>query len=320
MMYRMLYKSKQFFFALIKISLVVAAFYVIYKKLSKNGHLEFSDFIHFLTKADLFLLKNIIFLLILTVFNWLFEILKWQELVSSVKKISLQKAMKQSLGSLTVSLLTPNRIGEYGAKAVYYTKDYRKKILLINLLNNLLQMSVTCIFGITGFIFLAQIHSININNLYIVLAIILIVLTSLILIIRKNNFSFKGFSLEKLKNFANKFPKKSLVLGLLFSLFRYLIFSFQFYCILTFFNVYISYFDAMTVITAMYLLASVIPSIFVFDIVIKGSVAVYLFAMIGVNELSSLSAVTTMWILNFVIPSTIGSYYVLHFKFPNENQ
>jgi hypothetical protein len=301
---------------LIKISLVLASFYFIYAKLVKNSNLEFSVFFQFLIKKNVFTLKKIIFLLFLTVFNWFFEILKWKELVSSVKKITLKKAMEQSLGSLTVSLFTPNRIGEYGAKAVYYSKDYRKRILLINLLSNLLQMTITCVFGIIGLIFLTQIHSININNLYIILGITLIVLTSLILLIRRNNFSYKGFSLGKLKNFAKKFPKKSVVLGLLFSFFRYAVFSFQFYYLLTIFDVEISYFNAMICITSMYFLASIIPSIFVFDVVIKGSIAVYLFALVGVDELVSLSIIAIMWILNFVLPSVLGSYYVLRFKFP----
>ncbi|MCF8273717.1 MAG: flippase-like domain-containing protein [Flavobacteriaceae bacterium] len=310
------YKSKQIFFVLIKISLVVASFYFIYTKLAKNPSLDFSIFYQFLIKKNIFTLKTIIFLIFLSIFNWFFEILKWQELVSSVKIISLKKALEQSLGSLTASLFTPNRIGEYAAKAIYFTKAYRKRILLINLLSNLLQMGITCVFGITGLIFLAQLHGLNINNLYFVLVIFLIVLTSFILLTRRNDVLFKGFSFEKLKFFSKNLPKKSVVLGLLFSLLRYVIFSFQFYYLLTLFEVKISYFDAMICISSMYFLASIIPSIFVFDVVIKGSIAVYLLAFEGVDELVSLSITAIMWILNFVLPSILGSYYVLRFKFP----
>jgi hypothetical protein len=316
MIFTLSHKTKQFFFVLIKISIVVIAFYFIYQKLTKNGDLEFYYFIHFLLKNDAFSLKNVLFICFLTILNWFLEILKWQDLVSSVKKISFKQAIEQSLGSLTASLFTPNRIGEYGAKAVYYTKNCRKRILLINLLSNLLQMSITCFFGVFGLIIIAQIHSININNLYVALGITFVFFTSLILIIRRNTFSFKGFSLEKLKNFIMKFPKKSVILGFVLSLLRYTVFSFQFYYLLTLFEVEISYFSAMTYISSMYFLASIIPSIFVFDVVIKGSIAVYLFALIGVNELVSLSIITFMWILNFVFPSILGSYYVLRFKFP----
>ncbi len=64
------YKTKQFFFALIKLSIVVGASYFIYNKIAHNDNLHFSVFIVFLTKNDGFLMKNMIFLLFLTIFNW----------------------------------------------------------------------------------------------------------------------------------------------------------------------------------------------------------------------------------------------------------
>ena len=90
------------------------------------------------------------------------------------------------------------------------------------------------------------------------------------------------------------------------------------YYLLLVFGVDISYINAMMVITTMYLLSSIIPSIFIFDVVIKGGVAVYLFSIIGINELTVLCIITLMWMLNFVLPSVFGSYYVLNFNLPKE--
>ena len=315
---RFSYKSKQFFFVLIKISLVVVAIYFIYHKLSKNGTLEFSHFIQILSKNGVFSLHTVVFLLFLSIFNWFFEILKWQQLVSSLQKISFTKSIEQCLGSLTVSLLTPNRIGEYGAKALYYTSRLRKRVLFINLISNLLQMLVTVVFGIIGILLLSQSQNLHINGLKFI-NILLIGIAScglIIFIIRKTNIKIRGFSLQKIKLFLIKFSKKRLALGAVFSFFRYLIFSFQFYYLLLLFGVEISYLEAMQLITSMYFLASIIPSIFLFDVVIKGSVALYVFSLIGINDLIILSIVTCMWILNFVLPSIIGGFYVLNFKFP----
>ena len=315
---RFSYKSKQFFFVLIKISLVVVAIYFIYQKLTKNSTLEFSYFIQILSKNGVFSLHTVVFLLFLSSFNWFFEILKWQQLVSSIQKISFTKSIEQCLGSLTVSLLTPNRIGEYGAKALYYTSRLRKRVLFINLISNLLQMLVTVVFGIIGILLLSQSQNLHINGLKFI-NILLIGIAScifIILIIRKTNIKIRGFSLQKIKLFIIEFSKKSLALGAVFSFFRYLIFSFQFYYLLLLFGVEISYLEAMKLITSMYFLASIIPSVFLFDVVIKGSVALYLFSLIGINDLIILSVVTCMWIFNFVLPSIIGSFYVLHFKFP----
>ena len=135
MLYNVPYKTKQFFFVLIKLSIVVGAFYFIYSKLAENENLQFNEFLAFLKENDTFSTKNIVFLLVLSIFNWFFEIVKWQYLVKTVKKISFRDALEQSLGGLTASLITPNRIGDYGAKAVYFAKQFRKRIVLLNLLD-----------------------------------------------------------------------------------------------------------------------------------------------------------------------------------------
>ncbi|MFD1616380.1 hypothetical protein [Gelatiniphilus marinus] len=312
------YKTKQFFFVLIKISIVVGAFYFIYNKLANNESLQFYTFVDFTLKKNVFTPKNIILLFFLSGFNWFFEILKWKTLVAFVKKITFKNALEQSLGALTASLFTPNRIGEYGAKAIYYTPDFRKRIVLINLLSNLLQMAVTVILGIIGLCFLTTNYEVNLDyyNLAIALAISLMAIFLIGFGVKKSKFTIKGLSLEKVRQFILKFPKKKLLLGFIFSLVRYALFSFQFYYLLQLFGVDITYFNAMVIITSMYVLASIIPSIFIFDVVIKGSVALYLFTLIEVNELIVLSIITLMWLLNFVLPSIFGGYYVLNFNFP----
>ena len=63
------------------------------------------------------------------------------------------EALKQSIGALTVSLFTPNRIGDYGAKALYYNSSYRKRIVLLNFIGNVMQMTITVLFGSIGFYF-----------------------------------------------------------------------------------------------------------------------------------------------------------------------
>lgn len=321
MMYSLLYKSKQIFFALIKIGIVVIAFYFIYQKLTKSDDLHFYTFYQFSVKNHIFSFKNIVFLVILSFFNWFFEILKWQCLVSEIKKICFKTALQQSLGALTVSLLTPNRIGEYGAKAIFYKKEFRKRILLINLMSNVMQMSMTCVFGVVGFGFFASKYAVKLDYYKIILVLLSILLAFgfIVYFLKKSKFTIKGFSLEKLKVFIKNFNKKPIFLGFLFSLLRYLIFSFQFYFLLHIFKVEITYLNAMMVISCMYFLSSIVPTISLFDVVIKGSVALYLFGVVGIDELVILSITTLMWILNFVMPSMGGSYYVLNFKYPKED-
>jgi uncharacterized membrane protein YbhN (UPF0104 family) len=312
------YKTNQLFFMLIKISIVITAFSFIYFKLANNDDISSADFIHIIINQNILSIKGSTILLALTTLNWLLESFKWKTLISPVKPIRFKKALEQSLGALTASLFTPNRIGEYGAKAIYYQSNLRKRILFITLVSNLLQLFVTICLGLIGLIFFLSKYEqaiANYTNIFLFSLTFLAIVSFALLVMKKTKFRIRGFSFEKMEHFIRNYSKTILIEALLLSLFRYLIFSFQFYVLLLLFKVDISYFEAMTVITSMYLITSVIPSIFIFDVVIKGSVAVYLFSFLGINELSVLSITTIMWFLNFVIPSIIGSYYVIHFKF-----
>jgi hypothetical protein len=315
------YKTKQFFFVLIKLSIVVGAFYFIYKKLVDNQDLDFHEFWLFLIENSAFSVKNICFLILLTIFNWLFEILKWKILVSYIQTISFKSALEQSLGALTASLFTPNRIGEYGAKAIYFVSSKRKQVMLLNLLGNMSQMTTTLLFGCIGLWLMHSKYDLNINYYKTSRFLVLIVVLGMFSVfgLKQNKFKIKGFSIEKLKQFFKNLPVKIHTAALGISILRYLIFSFQFYFLLQLFGIHVSYYNAMIVITSMYVIASVIPSIFIFDVVIKGSIAVYLFSLVGVNEFTTLSIVTIMWLLNFVLPSVFGGYYVLNFNFPKTN-
>ncbi len=312
------YKTKQFFFVLIKLSIVVGAFYFIYSKLIENEDLQFNEFIEFLKENDTFSTKNILFLVGLSFFNWFFEILKWQFLVKMIKRISFRDALEQSLGGLTASLITPNRIGDYGAKAVYYAKQFRKRIVLLNLMGNMAQMTVTTLFGVIGLIIFVNRYQIDVNYYKVMRFIFLLILMGVFAVfgIRHRRFRIKGYSLSLILDYIKQVPFKVHSGNLFLSCVRYSIFSFQFYYLLTIFGIDVDYSKAMVLITSMYLLASIIPSISIFDVVIKGSVAVFIFGYVEVNELTILSVITIMWLLNFAIPSVFGSYFVLNFKLP----
>jgi len=199
MHYDVPHKTKQFFFVLIKLSIVVGAFYFIYSKLSENENFKFEVFIAFLKENDAFTSKNIAFLVMLTLLNWFFEILKWQNLVKTLKPISFKNALEQSLGGLTASFITPNRIGDYGAKAVYYAKPFRTKIILLNLLGNIAQMTITTVFGSIGLIIFMNRYQIDVNYYRLIKFGFILLLISLFAVIgaKQNRFKIKGFSLER---------------------------------------------------------------------------------------------------------------------------
>jgi len=314
------YKTKQFFFFLIKLSIVVGAFYFIYNKTIHNDQISLHDFISQLEKTVFGNVKTIFILLLFTFFNWFFEILKWKNLSSFIKNTSFYDAFQQSLGSLTASLFTPNRIGEYGAKAIYYKKGNRKKIMLLNLLGNSTQMAVTVLFGGIGLLYFLIHFEVNFEMYrlrkaaYILVIIFVTILTGSLGGFKK----IRGFYIDKILDFIKSMPLKIHLKNGFFSIVRYLIFSHQFYFLLLVFNIKVDYYTAMSLITSMYLLASLVPSLALLDWLIKGSVAIWVFSFINVNELIIFTISLLMWILNFGLTAIIGSYFVLNFNFSKQ--
>ncbi|NNC69772.1 MAG: hypothetical protein HKN90_03005 [Flavobacteriaceae bacterium] len=319
-MYKSLpYKTKQFLFLLVKLAIIVGAFYFIYNKVVYNEQIQFIDFIKRLEGSISGSSITILILIGLSLLNWFFEILKWKSLATAIKKITFFEALQQSLGALTASLFTPNRIGEYGAKAIYYKKGNRRKIMLLNLIGNGAQMLTTTLFGVIGLIFFISHYEVNIEfyrlrKLAYVLAILIV------FFLFGSTYTgrrIQGFYIDKILNFLKELPFSVHFKNMAFSIIRYLIFSFQFYYLLSVFNIEIDYFSAMALIGSMYFIASVVPSLSFFDWLIKGSVAVWVFSFYPVNELIMVTITLVMWSLNFAIPAIFGSYFVLNFTFPS---
>jgi len=315
-------RLKQIAFLVVKLAIVLSAVFFIYHKLVHNDTLDFDYFMELLYKNKLVTIPNILLLLSFSVLNWVIESFKWKILVREIKPLSFRKAIAQSLGSLTASIITPNRIGEYGVKAMYYPKRYRKKILGLNLIGNLAQLTATIVFGTIGLLYVINSYKLPVSY-YKILGFTVLGGLPFYFIYnyssKKKHPIAKGYSLSKLKRFYSTLNNKIIIKSVLLSFLKYVVFAHQFYFLIWLFGIDVSYIDAMAFITSMYILVSVIPTIFILDVIIKGSIAVWLFSFVNANEFVVLAITTLMWLFNFAFPAMVGSYFVLRFKINTEN-
>ena len=298
------HKAKQFIVFLIKLLIVTAAFYFIYQQLANNDKLDWVKFTNLVKEKASVL--GILFLLAFSVANRFIEILKWQNLVSFIKPISLGESTKQVLGALTAGIFTPNGLGEYAGKALYFDKKKTKKIIFLNLICNGIQMILTIIFGTIGLLIIGYWKW--------AIAIVGISFFLLLASFLSKNIKIKGYSIQKLVHKINEIPKRIHAKNNLLALCRYLVFSHQYYFLFLAFDVDLPYLTMMATIATVYFLASSLPSFQFLDFAVKGSVAVFFFEKLGVNEWIVVFISTLMWFLNVVLPVVIGSYYVLKFK------
>lgn len=294
------HKAKQFFLVTIKLLIVSGAIYYIYWHFNGDKNINFNQIEGYLT------FKTLLILTVFSCLNWILEIFKWRHLVSSIKEISFLKAMEQSLGSLTASIFTPNRIGEYGAKALYFPKENTKQIVILNFIGNSSQMLVTTAFGLIGLL----ITDFQLELFNWILALTVIVIICLPLLYFARNIEIYGFSIRTIISYSSDFH----VNNLWFSAMRYLVFSLQFLFLLSVFLIKMDFATAIGTIFIMYFLASIIPTIHFLDVAIKGSVALFLFGQLGVEDWKIAAVISIMWIFNLVLPLLIGSVFVLNFK------
>lgn len=298
------HKANQLLFLLIKLLIVGCAFYFIYNQLANNNQLNWELFLEKFNKNKSVL--GISFLFFLSLLNRFFEILKWQNLVSFIKKISLFEATNQVLSALTAGLFTPNGIGEYAGKVLFFEKNQTKNVIFLNLICNGVQVLVSLFFGIIGLFYLGYF------KWDLILIATIIGVLSLGFTLKK--FDIKGYSIEKIIQKLNGIPKKIHKKNFYLAVCRYLVFSHQYYFLFLAFDVQLPYFTLMAVISSVYFLASSLPTFQFFDFAVKGSVALFFFGILGVNEWVVIFISTIFWFLNLVIPAIIGSYFVLVFK------
>jgi len=293
---------------LVKIIVLLGAGYFIYSRLFESGVISSKAVFKGLKIS--FLKNKVLFLLAisLSVFNWLLEILKWYILVNTQQKITFAKTAQQSLSALTASMITPNRLGDYVAKSLYFDKDKTSKIIALNFVGHGFQLLTTVGFGVLGFVYLTYNYPINISGNR---AVIILLIGGLILVFSFNTVR-KG--LRKLLNFYKKQSLKIFLKISSFSVLRYLIFSHQFYFWLLILGLKSAYAPLMMAIFSMYLLASIWPSISLTDWAVKGSAAIFVFGFLGVSPLLVMQVTLLMWFFNFALPAIIGGVFVMQFK------
>ena len=289
---------------LVKLLIVGGALYFIYNQLVHNEKLDWNQFLALLERKKS--IAGIVFILSLSFLNRFLEILKWQNLAQKLQPISLSKATEQVLAALTAGLFTPNGIGEYAGKALYFPKKNTGEVVFLNLICNGIQMILSILFGIVGLLILGYWLEVGI--------LLLVVLGLGLLFFMLKKITIKGYSLNQFFEKINTLPKKMHQRNLVLAVLRYLTFSHQYYFLFLAFDVNMPYFTLMGTIAAVYFLASSLPTFQFLDFAVKGGVSVYFFGILGINEWIIVFISMLMWFLNIVLPVLAGSVYVFRFK------
>ena len=283
----------------------------------------------------------VILVFLLLIVNFLLEAVKWRFFISPLEKISLWVSLKAVLTGVSVSMFMPNRVGDYLGRVFVLKKANRIQAVISTIVGSMSQLITTFLFGSVALL-IAFPYYLDLSEqlnlwLYWGLWAVVIIGDFTIVFFYLNFGAFtavikriSGRGYDKIKKYADVFSlykSTDMLFVLTISMLRYLVFSLQFYLLLRLFKVEIAYFDAMVLISLIYLAMAIIPTIALTEIGVRGSVSIFLFAyyfklmgsMSADYELAVASASTALWLVNLVIPAFAGAIFVFSLKFFRKN-
>ena len=306
----------------IKVSVLVLAFWYIFKKLIDNQNISnFHSLMALISLPEVILVMISVILLMLL--NWFLESLKWKFLLRDIEKIDTWKAIESVFCGLTWAVFTPNRIGEYGGRVFFLSPRMRIRGLVAMGVGAIGQMVITNVLGSLALLWFFM-NFIKLNSILIFSLSILIVLFCSFMLLFYFNIQWlygllmKINFLKRYRRFLiifSKYKHADIVQILLYSFSRYLIFTIQYFLVIHLLVPDIQLFDMAMVLFIFYFIQSALPSLDLLDIGVRASVATYFFAFITNQEIAIMAAIACVWLINLIIPAIFGSVFVFKLNF-----
>lgn len=305
--------KQRILFAIFKAAIFIATLYYIYYKFHESSDLNklFQQF-NIITKSQVWL---IVIVLLLMPINWGIESVKWHLLISKLEPITFLKSFRAVLSGICINNWIPNRMAEFLGRILYIEKKNRIRAIFSTLVGSYSQLIMTVLFGSLGFIIWLK----PAGYLLIILIIIAIIINILLVF---SYFRISAFSriIHKIK-FLTRIVKYVEILSeydqtQLFKIFslsflRYMVFLLQYFILLNVFNIEIEVIEGLTGVALIFAIQAVIPSITLTEIGIRGAAVIWVFERFSGNLNGMLCAAYSLWIINIIIPTIMGTIFIL---------
>jgi len=319
--------AKKLFSYLIKASVLVLAFVFIYHQYLEKGD-RLKSFENLITHIDhQKVIVTMSFVVLLMIVNWVLESLKWKYLTRDFQPMSAWQATEAVFCGLTWAIFTPNRLGEYAGRVLFLPNRkrvygvfamavgaYGQNVItnvvglasLVWFMNTFLHLKPLVYFGVlagatafTVFIAIVYFHIVWVVNIL-----------DKIPYVKKYHRFF---------DIMARYKKPELIKIMLFCLARYSVFSFQYYLVIHLLIPDISAIQMMLMVFILFFVQSALPSLDLLDIGVRNGTAAYLFSYITGQQLAVMAAVSSIWLINLIIPAILGSVFVFNLKFFDRN-
>ncbi len=237
--------------------------------------------------------------------NWFFEWLKWKLIVQKVEEEKSPSNFKAFASGVISSFLTPSLSGNFLGRILFYDKSKRWKITVFSTIANFSQFLVSVVFGLLAISILERSSLFQLN-----FTLLLSLLVLMIFLYFFGELITSQVPINQVQLFSklvNKSPSRLFFLG--FSLLRYVIFIIQYALALNAFGIELDY-EVMLVIPIVFLLITLTPSLFFGKIIVRESIAVAVFGLLGYATSPVIFASFTTWFFNLFLTAMISLFIV----------
>jgi len=255
---------------------------------------------------------NLLYLTYGMIFGIIFNMIKflrWRNLIRTENSMySYWDATKSYMLGNCLGLITPMRAGDL-SRALYFSREDRPRIMGLTVIDRVMDIAAVLVMSIAGSFYL-------INKSFGMLIVMLAILSLLFLysneylkiLLKKIIPSGSRWDkISKLIDMLRNFNTKTISSALMLSVLAFVLVLFQFYYLVAAFEK--GTFMSICLVTPLITLSSIIPISFM-GLGVRESISIILFSTFGISEATALSAAFLGFIMNNVMISIIGIYYL----------
>lgn len=240
------------------------------------------------------------------------EIYKWKLLVASAQPISNATAIRSFFAGLALSILTPNRIGEYPGRIIYLKQKNTPRLISITFLGMFTQFLCLMIFGIAGLVY----YNIMAPSYWAKLVLVATIVASIVGFLIFWNFEKWSRSIErfewlsKFKTYTQllkRFSIKEQLSILAISMLRFITYTLQYLLLLYWMHIEIDLLTGFCMACMFFFSMAIVPSIALAEMGIRGQLSLLFFQQLTSNKIGILIATIVLWFINLIIPAIVGS-------------
>jgi hypothetical protein len=264
----------------------------------------------------------ICFVVALVPFNWYLEALKWRRLCRPYTDISMLTSIQAVVSGVTLGLVTPARIGDYGGRMLLTPIANKAHIVAAtftgSIAQNLCNIGLGLVLSLPLMDKILDTKLIS-HNIFYCLILLQVALLTFIFIripailqlvlrwIQRSRFS----AYAQRFNTIAAYNKADLWYVLSISLCRYFLYFAQYSFTMHAFDKSIDLLSLMGAVSAIYLIQSVLPLPTFINLFARGELAILVWSLFMVSPIIALCATFSLWVSNLILPAIVGVYFLI---------